>query len=57
MNRVCLEQGSGWVNYQWPKPSMKVSFVKMAEFSGEKFVVYSGVYDITLDEIKGALNK
>ena len=60
MNRVCLENGSGWVNYMWPKPgekkpSMKVSYVKMAEHNGEKFVVGSGVYDITLDEIKAAL--
>jgi signal transduction histidine kinase len=62
MNRVCMEQGSGWVNYQWPKPgekkpSMKVSFVKLAENNGEKYVVGSGVYDITMDEINKALGK
>lgn len=62
MNRIAMEQGSGWVNYQWPKPgekkpSMKVSFVKLAEHNGEKFVVGSGVYDITLDEINKALGK
>lgn len=61
-NRVATEQGSGWVNYQWPKPgekkpSMKVSFVKLAEHNGEKYVVGSGVYDITLDEINKALGK
>jgi signal transduction histidine kinase len=61
-NRVATEQGSGWVNYMWPKPgekkpSMKVSFVKIAENNGEKFVVGSGVYDITLDEINKALGK
>ncbi len=62
MNRVCLENGSGWVNYQWPKPgekkpSMKVSFVKMAEHGGEKFVIGSGVYDISLADINKALGK
>lgn len=61
-NRVATEQGSGWVNYMWPKPgekkpSMKVSFVKLAEHNGEKFVVGSGVYDITLEEINKALGK
>ena len=60
MNRIATEQGSGWVNYMWPKPgekkpSMKVSYVKLAENGGEKFVVGSGVYDITLDEINKAL--
>lgn len=60
--RVATENGSGWVNYQWPKPgektpSMKVSYVKLAEHNGEKFVVGSGVYDITLEEINKALGK
>lgn len=62
MNRVATEMGSGWVNYQWPKPgekkpSMKVSYVKLAEHNGEKFVVGSGVYDITMEEINKALGQ
>ncbi|NOY13833.1 MAG: hypothetical protein GXP51_09215 [Deltaproteobacteria bacterium] len=61
-NRVATENGSGWVSYMWPKPgekkpSMKVSYVKLAEHNGEKFVVGSGVYDITLAEINKALGK
>lgn len=61
-NRVAMEQGSGWIDYQWPKPgekkpSTKVSFVKLAEHNGEKFVVGSGVYDITLGEINNSLGK
>ncbi len=62
MNRVATESGSGWVDYQWPKPgqkksSTKVSYVKMAEHNGEKFVVGSGVYDISLEDINKALGK
>lgn len=61
-NRIATEKGSGWVDYQWPKPgekksSTKVSYVKMAEHNGEKFVVGSGVYDISLGDIKKALGK
>ncbi len=61
-NRVATEQGSGWVDYQWPKPgekqsSTKVSFVKLAEHNGEKFVIGSGVYDISLVDIKKALGQ
>lgn len=60
MNRVATEDGSGWVEYQWPKPgekasSTKVSYVKLAEHNGEKFVVGSGVYDISKDDIKAAM--
>ena len=60
MNNVATTSGNGWVDYQWPKPgvkkaSTKVSYVKMAEHNGEKFVVGSGVYDISLDDIKKAL--
>ncbi len=62
MNRVATEKGSGWVDYQWPKPgqkksSTKVSYVKLAEHNGEKFVVGSGVYDISLADINKALGK
>jgi len=62
MNQVATEKGDGWVAYQWPKPgeksaSTKVSYVKMAEHNGEKFVVGSGVYDISMDDINKALAK
>lgn len=61
-NRVALEQGSGWVNYMWPKPgqtepSMKVSYVKLATHAGVKYVVGSGVYDISMEEIEKAMKK
>jgi len=59
-NRVALEKGSGWVDYWWPKPgekkpSKKVSYVKLAEYGGKKYVIGSGVYDITMDQIQAAM--
>ena len=56
-NRVALEKGSGWVDYLWPKPgetkpSRKVSYVKLVPYGNEKYVVGSGVYDISLAELK-----
>jgi len=55
-NRVALEQGSGWVDYLWPKPgetdsSQKVSYVKLVSFGKDKYVVGSGVYDISLEDV------
>jgi len=59
-NRVALEKGSGWVDYWWPKPgekkpSRKVSYVKLAEYGGKKYVIGSGVYDLSLDDIQAAM--
>jgi len=58
-NRTALEQGSGWVSYMWPKPgesepSLKVSYVKRVDYENERYVVGSGVYDISLDDLSGA---
>lgn len=58
-NRTALEQGSGWVSYLWPKPgesepSLKVSYVKRVDYENERYVVGSGVYDISLDDLSGA---
>jgi len=55
-NRMALEHGSGWVDYLWPKPgedkpSRKVSYVKLVQYGDERYVVGSGVYDISLEEI------
>lgn len=50
MNEVCEEKGSGWVDYQWPKPgekkpSPKISFVKQVKHGDDTFVVGCGTYD------------
>jgi len=55
-NRTALEKGHGWVSYMWPKPgesspSKKVSYVKLVDYGNERYVVGSGVYDISLDEL------
>lgn len=60
--RVAKEQGSGWVDYMWPKPgekkpSLKVSYVKEAKHNGKSYIVGSGVYDVTLADIKAAMGK
>lgn len=62
MNVVCLEKGDGWVDYVWPKPgetapSQKVSYVKLATFNGQKYVVGCGVYDMTSEDVRVALAK
>ncbi len=49
-------EGAGWVDYLWPKPgekkpSKKVSYVKMAEHGGKKYVVGCGVYDIKVSDV------
>jgi hypothetical protein len=50
MNKVVKEQGSGWVEYYWPKPGSdeivrKVSFVKGCKSAdGQEMVVGCGLY-------------
>jgi signal transduction histidine kinase len=56
-NEVAETQGAGWVEYLWPKPgqkgsSPKVSFVMLAKHGSDNFVVGSGMYDVTSDQIK-----
>ena len=50
MNEVAEENGSGWVDYMWPKPgekkpSPKISFVKQVKHGDDTFVVGCGTYD------------
>jgi len=57
MNEVCAKQGSGWVEYMWPKPgekesSPKVSYVKLAKTKDGEIVVGSGVYHITKADLE-----
>jgi cytochrome c len=60
MNAVVAKNGSGWVEYRWPKPgkiasSNKVSYVRGATADGKKIIVGCGVYDWTLKDIEAAL--
>jgi len=55
MNEVCEDQGSGWVDYMWPKPgekkpSPKISYVKQVKFGDDIFVAGSGTYDSAIIE-------
>ena len=43
------ENGSGWVNYMWPKPgektpSLKITYIKRAQYQNRTYLVGSGVY-------------
>ncbi|MBI4814574.1 MAG: cache domain-containing protein [Methanobacterium sp.] len=43
------ENGSGWVNYMWPKPgektpSLKITYIKRAQYQNQTYLVGSGVY-------------
>ncbi|MGZ3808291.1 MAG: cache domain-containing protein, partial [Bacteriovorax sp.] len=47
--KVVKSQGSGWVNYMWPKPGDSVStekstYVEKANFKGQSYLVGCGVY-------------
>ena len=58
-NSVATQEGQGWVAYSWRKPgergsSPKSSFVVLVENGGNKYVVGSGLYDFTVDDIKAA---
>ena len=55
MNEVCEDQGSGWVDYMWPKPgdkkpSSKISYVKQVKFGEDVFVAGCGTYDPAIIE-------
>jgi cytochrome c len=57
MNELCEEHGEGWVAYSWPKPgeeksSPKISYVKLVEHGGKSYVAGSGMYDVTVADIK-----
>lgn len=57
-NEVAEDSAAGgWVAYLWPKPgqkgtSSKVSFVKLAKHGGKEYVVGSGLYDVTAEDVK-----
>lgn len=41
--------GSGWVEYMWPKPgektlSLKITYIKQAQFQNQTYLVGSGIY-------------
>jgi len=43
------EKGSGWVEYMWPKPgkkapSLKITYIKRAQYQDQIYLVGSGVY-------------
>lgn len=43
------EKGSGWVEYMWPKPnetqpSLKLTYIKRAEYQNETYLVGAGFY-------------
>jgi cytochrome c len=62
MNDTVNQNGSGWVQYKWPKPgqkdsSVKISYVKSATVNGKPVVVGCGVYDWTLKDVETALKK
>lgn len=53
---VALDHGSGWVPYYWPKTgeqtaSLKFSYVRLASVNGEDYMVGSGMFDITKEDI------
>ena len=57
MNELVEEKGEGWVPYSWPKPgekasSPKVSYVVLVEDGDKSYVVGSGMYDVTADDIR-----
>jgi cytochrome c len=57
MNQACLENGSGWVDYMWPKPGTKdfmrkISYVKACTFpDGTKVHVGCGLYNYSDDDV------
>lgn len=56
-NEMVEKNGSGWVLYQWPKPgesttSQKASYVAKAVYEGVEYVIGSGVYDVTAEDIR-----
>ncbi len=54
---ICEENGSGWVPYTWSKvgeesESPKVSYLVRVSHGGKEYIVGSGLYDVTAEEIK-----
>lgn len=56
-NEIAEDKGAGWVPYTWPKPgekksSPKVSYVMLVQNDIDEFIVGSGMYDVTAEDIK-----
>ena len=56
-NEMVEEHGKGWIPYAWPKPgekesSPKISFCVLVKKGDRDYVLGSGMYDVTADEIK-----
>lgn len=56
-NSIATQQGQGWLPYSWRKPgvrgsSPKVSFVMLVENGDNKYVVGSGLYDFSAEDIR-----
>ncbi len=55
--RIAKEEGSGWSEYQWPKPSTKELAPKVAyimKVPGKEMFVGAGSYDMTKEEAEKA---
>jgi signal transduction histidine kinase len=57
MTDLVTEKGSGWIFYEWPKPgkkenSPKAAYGVKAASGGKVYIVCSGVYDVTKEDIK-----
>ncbi len=58
-NNIATQEGQGWLPYSWRKPgergsSPKISFVVLVENGDKKYVVGSGLYDFSAEDIKAA---
>ncbi|MDY6879059.1 MAG: cache domain-containing protein [Thermodesulfobacteriota bacterium] len=59
---VAREEGSGWVDYVWPKPgekkmSTKVSYVLRGKMDEEDIFIMVGLYDFTKEECEKMAGK
>jgi hypothetical protein len=56
--RIAKEEGAGWSQYYWPKPSTKKLAVKVSyimKVPGQELFVGAGVYDLTKEEAEKAM--
>ncbi|MBW1782757.1 MAG: cache domain-containing protein [Deltaproteobacteria bacterium] len=56
--RIAREEGAGWSEYYWPKPSTKKITVKVSyimKVPGKERFVGAGVYDLTKEEAEKAV--
>lgn len=56
-NETVEAHGKGWIPYAWEKPggkeaSPKISYCMLVRHGDEEYVVGSGIWDITIDDIK-----